>query len=180
MSADPTQAGEQRAEADEGSRQPTEEELRAAYEAELSRITSTDMIAQTAVSLLNLGARRLGLVGEPQPGQEGAGTGESTGAGAGRDLEQVRDAIDAVRALLEILERRIPDELRSLRDALAQLQMAYAREAQAGGAGAPGAPGGAGGGQTPPAGTQEQPGQGESPAGPGPAQSSGRLWVPGQ
>ena len=39
--------------------QPSEEELRAAYEAELSRITTTDMMAQAAVSLLNLGARRL-------------------------------------------------------------------------------------------------------------------------
>jgi hypothetical protein len=154
-----------------GSRQPTEEELRAAYEAELSRITSTDMIAQSAVSLLNLGARRLGLVGERQPGQAGGAAGET--APAGRDLEQVRDAIDAVRSLLEILERRIPEELRSLRDALAQLQMAYAREAQAGGEGAPS---GSGGGQAPPTGAQEQPGEG----GPGPAQSSGRLWVPGQ
>ena len=179
MSADPTQAtGGQAAEADEAQRQPTEEELRAAYEAELSRITSTDMIAQAAVSLLNLGARRLGLGGERRSSQEAAAAGESAGAGAGRDLEQVRDAIDAVRALLEILERRIPQELRSLRDALAQLQIAYAREAQAGGA--PGAPGGAGGGQTPPAGGQEKPGEGGRPAGPGPAQSSGRLWVPGQ
>jgi hypothetical protein len=81
--------------------------------------------------------------------------------------------------LLEILERRIPEELRSLRDALAQLQMAYAREAQAGGTSAPGAPGG-GGGQAPPTGMQEKPGEGEPPGGPGPAQSSGRLWVPGQ
>ena len=165
--ADQEQAGQTQA----GSQQPTEEELRAAYEAELSRITSTDMIAQSAVSLLNLGARRLGLVGERQAG---GAAGET--AAAGRDLEQVRDAIDAVRALLEILERRIPEELRSLRDALAQLQMAYAREAQAGGEGAPSG----GGGQAPPTGTQEQPGEEERPGGPGPAQSSGRLWVPGQ
>ena len=41
-------------------REPSEEELRAAYEAELSRITTTDVIAQAVVSLLNLGARRLG------------------------------------------------------------------------------------------------------------------------
>ena len=40
--------------------QPSEEELRAAYEAELSRITSADMMLQAAVSLLNIGARRLG------------------------------------------------------------------------------------------------------------------------
>ncbi len=35
--------------------QPSEEELRAAYEAELSRITSADLMLQAAVSLLNLG-----------------------------------------------------------------------------------------------------------------------------
>ncbi len=74
------------------------------------------MIAQTAVSLLNLGARRLA-----PPSEDPARPSE-------RDLEQVRDAIDAVRALLEILERRIPQELRPLREALSQLQMAYARE----------------------------------------------------
>ena len=77
------------------------------------------MILQSAVSLLNLGGRRLGLA----PGSEGE-----------RDLEQVRDAVDGVRALLEILERSTPaQELRPLRDALSQLQMAYARAAQAGG-----------------------------------------------
>jgi hypothetical protein len=182
VSADPTQAAAEQAAASQPTLgEPTEEELRAAYEAELSRITSTDMIAQAAVSLLNIGARRLGQRGEHPAGQEGAAAGESAGAGVGRDLEQVRDAIDAVRALLEILERRIPGELRSLRDALAQLQIAYAREAQAGGGAASGPPGGGGeGGQPPPSGEQQTPGRGERPGAPGPAQSSGRLWVPGQ
>ncbi len=177
--------------------QPSEEELRAAYEAELARITSTDMILQAAVSLLNVGSYRL----MPAP----AG-GAEVGAppGSGRDLEQVRDAIDGVRALLEILERRVPSEVRPLRDALSQLQMAYAREVQASGAEA--APSGAeprqGGGQAPPAGggpgssggapgapggptPGQGPGQGpasgdQGEPGPGPAESSGRLWVPGR
>jgi hypothetical protein len=165
--------------------QPSEEELRAAYEAELSRITSADMILQSAVSLLNIGGRRLGLA----PGSEGE-----------RDLEQVRDAVDSVRALLEILERRTPaQELRPLRDALSQLQMAYARAAQTGGADASAAAqqSGAGQGSQPPAGGRSAPvtegASGPSPAadrpgtppaedkpGPGPAESSGRLWVPGR
>ena len=162
-----------------GAGEPSEEELRAAYEAELGRITATDMMAQAAVSLLNIGARRLGLVGEGEPAGASA---------AGRDLEQVRDAIDGARALLEILGRRIPQELGPLRDALSRLQMAYAREVQPG-AGGPGA--------TPhPAGEQPAPDDGadtrsaeredgaEQPAGgeprPGPAESSGRLWVPGR
>ena len=175
--------------------QPSEDELRAAYEAELSRITSTDMILQATVSLLNLAGRRLGPIGDrPAPGAEGE-----------RDLEQVRDAVDGVRALLEILERSAPaQELRPLRDALSQLQMAYAREAQAGAhAGAGGdvgaqqgqpavrqrAPAGAAKPDTPApgagGGAKEKPSAGGGAAstekpGAGPAESSGRLWVPGR
>jgi hypothetical protein len=145
--------------------QPNEEELRAAYEAELSRITSADMILQSAVSLLNLGGRRLGLA----PGSEGE-----------RDLEQVRDAVDGVRALLEILERSTPaQELRPLRDALSQLQMAYARAAQAGSGAAPDASRPQ---QQPPAAAAAEPVEppAEGKPGAGPAESSGRLWVPGR
>jgi hypothetical protein len=138
---------------------------------------------QAAVSLLNVGGFRLGLGGAP-----------GAPPAVDRDLEQVRDAIDGVRALVGILERRIPQEMGPLRDALSQLQMAYAREAQAGGATAhPGAgatrqqdaspdaqPGGAPpAGQTRPAEQPSQPPTDERPDGPGPAQSSGRLWVPG-
>jgi len=165
--------------------EPSEAELRAAYEAELSRISSADMMLQAAVSLLNIGSFRL-APRAPAPGAE-AQPGAAPDAG---DLEQVRDAIDGVKALMEILERRIPGELRPLRDALSQLQMAYARQAQA-----------QAGGAAPPAAAQDAPvagppaeqdgdaggpqGQGESakgqdPPGPGPAESSGRLWVPGR
>ncbi len=103
--------------------QPSEAELSAAYEAELSRITSADMVLQATVSLLNIGARRLGLVGGPDQATPEQGSPE-------RDLEQVRDAIDAVRGLMGVVERRAPQEARPLRDALSQLQMAYARESQ--------------------------------------------------
>ncbi len=164
--------------------EPSEEELRAAYEAELSRLTSTDVMAQAAVSLLNIGARRLAPEGDdPTRPPE-------------RDLEQARDAIDAVRALLEILERRIPRELTPLRDALSRLQMAYAQEVGPSGAGQPGPgaqPPGPGvhspgpgtqppgaGGQGAPAGAAQNPDAGQAPPGPGPAESSGRLWVPGR
>jgi len=180
--------------------EPSEEELRAAYEAELSRITTTDMIAQAAISLLNLGARKLAPAGEGAP------------EGGGQDLEQVRDAIDSTRALLEILERRIPQELPPLRDALSRLQMAYAQEVQrapAAAGGDPSAPPGAGADAEGPPGSSDDdgngggsgegsapggqsggPGAGEEPGGkpppggeqhrPGPAESSGRLWVPGK
>lgn len=143
----------------------TEEEMRAAYEAELARITSTDMILQTAASLLNIGGLRLGLVG-------GAGSSSTVE----RDLEQVRDAIDGVRALLPILERHSPPQLRPLRDALSQLQMAYTREMQAESASPTPA-------EQPAPVAAEQPAapkQPEGSSGAGPAESSGRLWVPGR
>jgi hypothetical protein len=163
----------------QSSAQPSDEEMRAAYEAELNRITSTDMILQTAVSLLNIGGRRLGLA---RPSDSGAGVLSDDPAAGERDLEQVRDAIDAVRALMPVLERRMPPrELGPLRDAVSQLQMAYAREVQSAREPAPAA-----------AAAQASPGEpdtptrkpasraeGEKPA-PGPAESSGRLWVPGR
>ena len=144
-------------------RQPNEDELRAAYEAELKKVTIEDVLAQTAVSLVNLAGRRLGV---------------AEGTQDERDLEQVRDAIDAVRGLLPVLERRGAAEVAPLREATSQLQMAYAQQAQAAGDAAA-APAGA---QTPggePA-AQDSPGADQDPSGPGPAESSGRLWVPGR
>jgi hypothetical protein len=145
-------------------RQPTEEELRAAYEAELKRITVEDVAVQTTVSLINLAGRRIGLA----PGTEDE-----------RDLEQVRDAIDAARALMPILERRGVAELRAIRDGLSQLQLAYAKERDRGDA-----PPAADAPEVQP--TDGPSAEGEPAAappgdeGPGPAQASGRLWVPGQ
>jgi hypothetical protein len=167
-----------------GREDPSEEQLRAAYEEELSRITPADMMLQAVVSLLNIGARRLGLTG----GEERAGAATPGAGGGGRgpaDLEQVRDAIDGVRALLEVLERSAPGQLRQVRDALSQLQLAYAREASAG-EGSKAGGGQAGGGQAPPGPGKDAPegnekAEGEDPRrAPGPAEASGRLWVPGR
>jgi hypothetical protein len=155
---------------------------RAAEEAQLAAMTATDMMLQSAVLLLNIGGRRLGLA-PPSASPE-----ELAAASADRDLDQVRDAIDAVRGLLDVLERTVPNELRPLRDALSQLQMAYAREVQSAGAGAAGAGPGEQQGRQPGAPASE--GGGAKPGGPpaegeqggprpGPAESSGRLWVPG-
>jgi hypothetical protein len=186
MSTDDTQPGIEDPPAGQpdvagGDREPTEDELRAAYEAELSRLTTTDVMAQTVVSLLNLGARRLA----PAAGDQPAGAGDA--APPERDLEQVRDAIDAVRALLEIVERRIPSrELGPLRDALSRLQMAYAHEVGPGAPAAAREQGPTPSGPTPSGPTPSGPTpsgptpSGEQPSGPGPAESSGRLWVPGR
>ena len=97
-----------------GAGQPTEEELRARLEEELRRITVRDVLLQTVVSLINLAGQRLGI------GEGGAET---------RDLAQVRMAIEAVRALLPLLEEDNPEQVKPVRDALSQLQIAYAREA---------------------------------------------------
>lgn len=132
---------------------PTEEELRAAYEAEFARLRVDEVLVQTVVSLLNLGARKAGLV----PGGEGE-----------RDLEQVQMAIDGARALLPIAEPALGPNAAPLRDALAQLQLAYAQLA-GGGEAPPEAPAGPGDAD-----------QGPGAAGAGEAQRSGRLWVPGQ
>lgn len=134
-------------------RPPTEEELRAAYEAELKRLRVDDVIIQTVVSLLNLGGRKAGLV----PGSEDE-----------KDLAQVRQAVEGVRALLPLVEAELGPDVRQLQDALSQLQLAYAKEAP--GAAAGGHEGGPQGPGEPGGGQQSQP---------GPAQQSGRLWVPG-
>ncbi|HEY5285610.1 MAG TPA: hypothetical protein VIJ50_00725 [Solirubrobacteraceae bacterium] len=178
----PSEAGAQGPGGPTSQAQPSEDELRAAYEAELNRISSAEMIIQTTVSLINIAGRRLGLAPAA-----GAGEGAATPDGE-RDLEQVRDAIDGASALMPILERRMPGELRPLRDAIAQLQVAYAREAQ-----------GSASTSQPPASTSTNSSTSTTPASPtkdaqqpakpdendrqpaqGPAQSSGRLWVPGR
>jgi hypothetical protein len=126
----------------------SEEELRAAYEAELARIRVEDVLIQTVVSLLNLAARKAGLTGgDEEP-----------------DFEQVRQAIDGTQALLPLVEPMLGPDAKQVRDALSQLQLAYARS------GASMAPRAAAGEEQPPAKSDEG----------GSAVSSGRLWVPGQ
>jgi hypothetical protein len=149
--------------------EPSEEELRAAYEAELKRLRVEHVLLDNVAALANLGMRRTGLA----PGTEGE-----------RDPAQVRLAIASIRALMPVLEQAAPSQVSAIRDAVSQLQLAYVRIG--GQPPAPGAPesgaaeGGAGGG-APPEGTeppaQEPP---PKPGEPGPAQRSGRLWVPGQ
>ena len=136
-------------------RPPTEEELRAAYEAEIKKIRVDQVLLEHVVTLVNLGMRRTGLAG---------GTEDE------RDVEQVRTAIDAIRAQLPLLERTAGDKIGPIRDALSQLQLAFVK---IGGTQAAAEPEGA------PSPEQPQP-QGPEPGQAGPAQRSGKLWVPGQ
>jgi hypothetical protein len=139
-------------------REPTEEELRAAYEAELKRLRVEHVLLDNVAALANLGMRRTGLA----PGTENE-----------RDPAQVRLAIESLRALLPVLEQAAPSQIGAIRDAVSQLQIAFVRiGGQAPEGDAPES--GAGPAAPPPS---EPPGE---PGEPGPAQRSGRLWVPGQ
>jgi hypothetical protein len=170
----------------------SETDERAAYEAELSRLTSADMVFQAAVSLLNIGAYRMGLVGAGGPEADRSTAGQEGGPGPAQDLEQVRDAIDAVRGLLPVLERSAPQELRPLRDALSQLQLAYTRAAQTAGPRPPADASGEAAAERPIDQPPSRPSASERPVAkpedrsesgqrrPGPAESTGRLWVPGR
>jgi hypothetical protein len=157
--------------------QPSEEELRAAYEAELKKIRVEQILLEQVVTLVNLGMRKTGMA----PGTEDE-----------RDLGQVRMAIEGVRALTPLLEQAAPEQAQPIRDALSQLQLAYVRLGGGESAVAPGPAGpGAGTAAGPASSSPPPPGSvpGQTPTGSpdpgesgdaGPAQRSGRLWVPGQ
>ena len=146
----------------------SEEELRAAYEAEIKKIRVEQILLEHVVTLVNLGMRRTGLA----PGTDDE-----------RDLEQVRLAIESIRALLPLIEQSSPQQVEPIREALSQLQLAFVKLG-----GSPGSGGASGGGTeaAPPPATGAGEGQEEpqpppaKPGEPGPAQRSGRLWVPGQ
>jgi hypothetical protein len=144
----------------------TEEELRAAYDAEMRRLRVEHLLLEHVVAMVNLGMRRTGL----SPGTEGE-----------RDPGQVRLAIESIRVLMPLLEQAVPEQIGQIRSALSQLQLAFVRIGgqQAADAGAtgpePGGPEPEVGGAEP---TQPQPPP--KPGDPGPAQRSGRLWIPGQ
>jgi hypothetical protein len=128
--------------------EPSEEELRAAFEEQMRRISVQDVLLQTVVTLVNLTGRRLTVEEE-------------------KDLEQARLGIDAVRALLPLCPE---EQVAPVKDALSQLQMLFAREAQ--------------GGPPPPPGEPGEPGeQGEQPDQPGEddaerAKARSKIWTP--
>jgi hypothetical protein len=131
--------------------QPSEEEMRAAYEAEIKRLRVEDVLVQTLVSLINLGGRKAGL---------------AEGTEDERDPQQLQMAVDAALAILPVVEPILGQDAGQVRNAISQLQMAFAQ--MAGGAQPAG-------GAADPSGEQPQ-----QPQGPGQPPSSGRLWVPGQ
>lgn len=126
---------------------PSEEELRARIEEQLRKVRVQDLLVDSAASIVNLTARRIAKEDE-------------------RDLEQARVGIEAVRALVDLLEGDVADQVRT---ALSELQLLYARAAK----GEPlGGSGEAPSGEAPPA---EEP----APEAP-PEPPKSKLWTPGR
>jgi hypothetical protein len=88
-----------------------EEELRQRVDEQLRRVRVQDLLLESVAGILNLSARRIAKDDE-------------------RDLEQARVGIEAVRAVVGLLE---PEPAKAVRDALSELQVLYARQASGAG-----------------------------------------------
>jgi hypothetical protein len=94
---------------------PSAEEVRA-YVESVARTRVADVVLQTAFTLSSVASARLGVAPETQ---------------GIRDLGEVRAAIDAIVALLPLLQAALePEEFAQLRQTVAGLQMAYGQVAQ--------------------------------------------------
>ena len=90
---------------------PTDEELMKQLEEELQKLQVSDLLVQTLYTVSSLGYRKL--------------------SEEDRDLDQARLAIDALRALLPVLEGAVGDELvRDFKQVTSNLQLAYADAAK--------------------------------------------------
>jgi predicted nucleic acid-binding protein len=86
---------------------PSDEQLVEQLEEELKKLKVSDLLVQTLYTVSSLGYRRL--------------------SEEDRDLDQARLAIEALRALLPVLEGSVSDELvRDFKQVTANLQLAYA------------------------------------------------------
>ena len=126
--------------------QPTEEEMRQRIEEQLRKVRVQDLLLESVVSVLNLAARRIAKEDE-------------------QDLEQGRIGIEAVRAVVDLLD---PEPAAQVRSALSEVQMLYAKYANDGGE-----PPEEGGSQPPEGGQPPPPARG-SQGGPS------KLWTPGR
>ena len=91
--------------------EPSDAELMQQLEEELKRLTVSDLLVQTLYTVSSLGYRRL--------------------SADNRDLEQARLAVEALRALLPVLEGSVPEDLvRDFKQVTSNLQLAYADAVQ--------------------------------------------------
>ncbi len=87
-----------------------EQKLVEELQAELAKLKVTDLLLQTLYTVSSLGYHRL--------------------EGETKDLNQARLAVEALKALVPVLEGEVPEEaLRDFRQVLANLQLAYASAA---------------------------------------------------
>jgi hypothetical protein len=99
--------------ADEAASQPkpSDEELLEQVEEELRKLKVSDLLVQMLYTMSSLGYRKL--------------------SAEDRDLDQARLAIEALRALVPVLEGTIADDVsRDFRQVTANLQLAYADAAK--------------------------------------------------
>jgi hypothetical protein len=88
------------------SAEPTDEQLAAQFQDELKKLKVSDLLVQMLSTVSSLGYHKL--------------------TGEGRDLEQARIAIEALRAILPVLDQQVPEEvLRDFHQVVANLQLAY-------------------------------------------------------
>ena len=129
-----------------GEAQPSEEEMRQRIEDQLRKVRVQDLLLESVVSVLNLAARRIAKEDE-------------------QDLEQGRIGIEAVRAVVDLLD---PEPAAQVRSALSEVQMLYAKYANEGG--------------EPPEEGGAQPPEGGQPPPPAPGSQGGpsKLWTPGR
>src|SRR4051794_7395354 len=109
-------AGRRPSVAEEPGGQPPENEQQLIEElqAELRRLKVSDLLLQTLYTVSSLGYHRL--------------------SGEDEDLEQARLAIEALRALLPVLEGAVPEEAtRDFQQVLSNMQLAYASAVGEGG-----------------------------------------------
>lgn len=120
--------------------QPSEEELRERIDEQLRKVRVQDLLLESVVSVINLSARRIAKEDE-------------------RDLEQARIGIEAVRALVGLLDQ---EPAKQVRDALSQVQVLYAQHAEG----------------APEERREAPPGGAEAPSREGAKDAPSRLWTP--
>ena len=87
--------------------QPSDEELLEQVEEQLRNLKVSDLLVQTLYTVSSLGYRKL--------------------SEEDRDLDQAKLAIEALRALLPVLEGVVPEDVvRDFRQVMANLQLAFA------------------------------------------------------
>jgi hypothetical protein len=88
----------------------SEQELVEQLQAELSRLKVSDLLVQTVYTVSSLGYHRL--------------------SGEHKDLDQARLSIEALKALLPVLEGAVPEEVvRDFNQVVSNMQLAYASAA---------------------------------------------------